>query len=209
MIFKGSLLSLESFFSYIDREFFTPQFGKFENISMTADGFKWIVLAFYFAFVLAALLAYYNRVLIGSLPRALAENGCFSAESAKSFSQLGYKGNIFVKLSLLRGSTLRRAVRCVEGEIWESDAKNSARRTKFADFFLPERRYKINFETDRFYIPEKQKDACAMRFEKKGNGILPLVLTVIGGLVAVILIMKVSPMVFDLVDGIVGGWSQE
>ena len=200
-------MSLESFFAYIDREFFTPNIGELEYLKISENGFKWTVLALYFAFLLAAILIFYNRVIIGSFPRALIAANCITPEGAKTFTELGYKKNPFVAFTLRFGNTLRRSVRCVEGESWEKEG-NGIRRSRLADFFLPEKRYKINFENDHFYVPEKYRDICAMRFEKKGNGVLSLILTAVGGLIAVILIMRFAPLVLDLVDGIVGDITQ-
>ncbi len=202
-------LSLETFFAYIDREFFTPQFPEFQNINITAGGFKMIVWALYFAFLLAGVLAYYNRTVIGSLPRALIKAECHSPESAKTLAELGCVKNPFLRLSLRFGSTLRRNVICVEGEMFEADPRNTSRGLKLAELFLPEKRYKNKFATDRFYIPEAKRDACAARFRKKGNGIVPLILCAVGGIVAVALVMRFSPAILEFVDGIVGGFNAD
>ena len=200
----GGILSLESFFSYINQEFFTPQFSKFENINITPENFKLLVFAFYFAFLFATAIIYYNRVVLGSLPRALIANNCISPESAKTFSELGYKNNPFIMLSLSFGTTLSRIVKCVEGEIWTKNPANT-HRSKLAWLFLPEKRYKINFKTDKFYVPEEKRDVCEIRFAKKGNGLLALALSAVGGLIVVILIIKFSPMLLEFIDGIIGG----
>ena len=198
-----SLLSLESFFAYIDREYFTPHFGELEHLTMFTDsGFKMIVLAFYFALVLAAFFIFYNRTVLGAFPRAICEKECHSPENALSFSELGFsKKNIFVKLALLRGTVLRRIVRCVEEEEWAKDSTRVGGKSKFLDFLLPEKHYKINFENDRFYIPEDKRHIAQMKCEKKGNGILPFILTIIVGLIAVLLIFRFLPGFISWLDG--------
>ena len=211
MIFERlgtKILSVESFFSYIDRNFFTPEFKDLENINITADTFKWVVLAIYFGFLLAAVAIYYNRVVIGALPRALIKNGCDSQENARTLAELGCDKNPFLRLSLKFGSTFSRIVHCVEGDNFESDPKNLSYRSKFLDLILPEKRYKINFKTDRFYIPERYRDSCAQRFEKKGNGPISLILCAVGGLVAVVLIMRFAPNLLSMIDDLVGGLSE-
>ncbi len=197
-----SLLSLESFFVYIDREYFSPHFGELEHLTMFTDsGFKMIVLAFYFAFILAAFFIFYNRTVIGAFPRAICKNECHSPEAAMTFSQLGFsKKNIFVKLALLRGNVLRRIVHCVEEEEWAENSTRVGGKSKFLEFILPEKRYKINFENDRFYIPEDRKYTAQSKFEKKGNGILPLILTAIVGLVVVLLIFRFVPGFISWID---------
>ena len=168
-----------------------------------------LVWALYFAFLLAAVAIYYNRTVIGSLPRALIEHGCFAPADAKTLFELGCAKNPFLKLTLRFGNTLRRSVICVEGEAFESDPKNTARGSKFAEFFLPEKRYKINFQTDRFYIPETRRDSCAARFSKKGNGLLSLAICAVGGIVCVVLIMKFAPALFEVIDSVVGSFAAD
>ncbi|MBE6599790.1 MAG: hypothetical protein E7640_01100 [Ruminococcaceae bacterium] len=202
-------LSVETFFAFIDRELFTPQFPKFQNIDITAGGFKTVVWAMYFAFLLAAVAIYYNRTVIGSLPRALIEHGCLAPENAKTLSELGCAKNPFLKLTLRFGNTLRRSVICTEGEAFESDPKNTARGSKFAEFFLPEKRYKINFATDRFYVPEARRDACVARFRKKGNGLLSVAICAVGGIVCVALIMQIAPALFEIIDNVAGRFAAD
>ena len=113
-------LSIQSFFVYIDSEFFSPKFGNLKNLTMFEDkSFKTIILVFYVAMVLGSLIMYYNRSVIGALPRALIKNGCFSAESAKTLSELGLSKNVFIKFSLRFGSVFRRIIGCVDGRVSE------------------------------------------------------------------------------------------
>jgi hypothetical protein len=201
---RTNVLSLESFFTHIDREFFTPNVGELEYLSVfNGNGFKWTVLVAYFAFVLAAALIYYNRTVIGAFPRALVKGECFSQESAKTLDELGFSRNIFVKLSLIFGTTLRRVVRCVEAEEWQ-EARKDVKGSKVAEFLLPEKRYKNNFSTDKFYIPESYKYTAEIRFAKKGNGLLSLVLTAVLGIVAVVLIFKFAPSLLSMIDEFIG-----
>ena len=210
MIFKNATLSLKSFFVYIDRVFFTPELGSYEYIKLDSFAFKWAVLGIYFGLVFATLVAFYNRVVLGALPRAVYANGCFSRDDAKTLDELGCKKTPFLVFSLRFGSLLRRQIRCVEEENWnEENAKNPSGRSRFADFWLPEKKYKIDLEKDRFYIPEEKKYSVDARFAKKGNGILPLIITVVGGIIAVALIFKFSPMLFEFIDGVISGFNQD
>ncbi len=202
-------LSVSGFFERIGREYFTPNLPKFENINITSEGFGLLVWALYFAFLLAALAAFYNRTVLGRLPRALIKNECISPQSAKTLSELGCDKNPFLRLSLRLGTTLRRTVRSVEQDEFEKDPKNTARASKFAEFWLGERKYKPNFANDHFYIPEEKRDSAAARFEKKGNGVIPLVLCAVFGIVIVALIMRFSPVLFEFIDGIVGGFKND
>ncbi len=55
-----------------------------------------VVWALYLAFLFAAVAIYYNRIVIGSLPRALIEHGCLARENAKTLSELGCAKNPFI-----------------------------------------------------------------------------------------------------------------
>ena len=209
-------LSIQSFFVYIDSEFFSPKFGNLKNLTMFEDkSFKTIILVFYVAMVLGSLIMYYNRSVIGALPRALIKNGCFSAESAKTLSELGLSKNVFIKFSLRFGSVFRRIIGCVDGRVseeqkaeieGETDEKEAENSTRVASndenelALLTGKKYKNNFETDRFYVREKYKDQTEIRFARKGNGILAVVLTAVIGIIAVVLIFKFFPDFIIMID---------
>ena len=201
--FNTHALSIQSFFVYIDSTFFSPKFGKLENITMFEDGsFKAIVFIFYFALVLGSIMIYYNRTLLGALPRALAKHECFSPESAKSLAELGLSKNPFIKISLRFGTTFRRIIGCVDtrqtSEAIDESGENATRGRDIEPY--DGKRYKNNFETDLFYIREKYKDATAIRFAKKGNGVLSIILTAVVGIIAVVLIFKLFPEFIKMID---------
>lgn len=204
--FNTHALSIQSFFVYIDSKFFSPKFGKLENLTIFEDdSFKAIVFIFYFALVLGSIMIYYNRTLIGALPRALAKHECFSPESAKSLEELGLAKNVFIKFSLRFGTTFRRIIGCVDTRraVDTNDAEkveNATRGRDIEPYDGTGKRYKNNFDTDLFYIREKYKDATALRFARKGNGILSIILTAVIGIIAVVLIFKFFPMFIEMID---------
>lgn len=200
---KFPSLSLKNIFIWIDRELLTPKMGNTPEALKDAQLLKWGIFTVYFALILASIYAWYNRVVLGSFPRAVLEGECNSPESAKTMAELGYKKNPFVLFSLRFGSLLRREVSCVEAEAWAKE-NEGVKRSKFAEFWLPEKKYKINFETDRFYIPEDKKHRCSLRFEKKGNGVLPLIITAVGGFIAVLLAIRFAPDLINFLGGIFG-----
>ena len=207
--FNTHALSIQSFFVYIDSKFFSPKFGKLEHLTVFEDdSFKAIVFIFYFALVLGSIVIYYNRTLIGALPRALAKHECFSPESAKSLEELGLAKNAFIKFSLRFGTTFRRIIGCVDtrqpadavDENAAESGENAARGRDIEPYDGTGKRYKNNFETDLFYIREKYKDATAIRFARKGNGILSILLTAVIGIIAVVLIFKFAPVIIEMID---------
>lgn len=190
-------LSIADFFKSVDKNFFTPSFGTYEHLGFLGSEttFKWAILALYFGLVIAAVAVYYNRCILGKAVRALDAAGCSSPERAMTLAELGLDKNIFIKMSLRRrNGTLARTVRHVvftDGDT-EVDGQNAERR-------------KIDFGSDGFYLEPEKRDSAIQRFSEKGSGILSIVLVAVIGLVAVVLIFKCAPVVFNLLDAAIGG----
>lgn len=196
-------LSSGNFFETIDKVFFTPEFGKYEHLGFlgNSESFKWAILALYFGLVIASLVAYYNRCVLGKAVRALDAAGCTSLETAKTLAELGLGKNIFIKLSLRKGGMLASLVRRVVIIDDENDARVGGNAKKG-------KKGKVNFETDMFYIQPERRDSLVQRFSVKGSGVLSVVLVAALGLVAVVVIFKVAPFAFGLLDSALGGFSQ-
>ena len=197
-------LSVSGFFEKIDKMFFTPEFGKYEHLGFlgNSDSFKWAILALYFGLVIASVLTYYNRNVLGKAVRALDTAGSPSPEGAKTLAELGLGKNIFIKLSLRKGGTLAGLIRRVAAEKGENDARMGGKPEK-------KPKDKVDFESDRFYLAPEKRDSLIQRFSAKGNGILSIVLVAVLGLIAVVVIFKVAPFAFGLLDSALGGFSQK
>jgi len=196
-------LSSGNFFETIDKVFFTPEFGKYEHLGFlgNSESFKWAILALYFGLVIASFVAYYNRCVLGKAVRALDAAGCTSPETAKTLAELGIDKNIFIKLSLRKGGMLASLVRRVVIIDDENDARVGGNTKK-------SKKDKVNFENDMFYIEPERRDSLVQRFSVKGSGVLSVVLVAALGLVAVVVIFKVAPFAFGLLDSALGGFSQ-
>lgn len=196
-------LSAGGFFEKIDKLLFTPEFGKYEHLGFlgSAVSFKWTILALYFGLVIASLAAYYNRCVLGKAVRALDKAGCTSPENAKTLAELGLGKNIFIRLSLRRGGTLASLVRRVVIIDDENDARVGGNAEKG-------KKDRINFDADMFYIVPEKRDSLVQRFSAKGSGLLSVILVAFLGLVAVVVIFKVAPFAFGLLDSALGSLSQ-
>lgn len=76
-----------------------------------------IVMQGLFLGVIAAVLVIgYNKLVIGKFVKALIKAEANHKLHAKTFDQLGVKENIFIKVSLRKGGTLRRMVQEADGE---------------------------------------------------------------------------------------------
>lgn len=201
---RAFALSVSGFFEKIDKIFFTPEFGEYEHLGFlgSSESFKWAILALYLGLIIASIVAYYNKCVLGKAIRALDAAGCTSAETAKTLAELGLDKNIFVKLSLRKGGTLASLVRRVVVIDEENDTRVGGNAKKAG-------KDKVNFASDMFYIEPEKRDGLVQRFSAKGSGILSIVLVAVIGLAAVILIFKVAPFVFGLLDSALGGFSQK
>ena len=123
--------------------------------------------------ILASLLALYQQTVPGKLVRALLSAEAFSAETAVTLASLGLAGRPLIARELKRGAMLKKFVLCTEGE-----------------------------GEVRYYIPEELKYRAATRYEKKGNALVSLAVTVILSFALALLLMKLFPVVLTMVDAI-------
>lgn len=197
-------LSAISFFEKIDETLFTPNFDTYEHLTFLNDPltFKWLILGVYFGLVIASLVMFYNKNVLGELIRRLDEVGALDAESAKTLDELGFSKNIFIKLSLKRGNTLRKlvAIAPAEGEACERD---------LTLFLASVEGIKYSVDTERFYLPQSKRDVAVGRFRRKGSGWLSVVLMAVVGLAVVIAIMKLAPSVAGIIEALIDGMSAE
>ena len=197
-------LSAISFFEKIDETLFTPNFDTYEHLTFLNDPltFKWLILGVYFGLVIASFVMFYNKNVLGALIRRLDEVGALGAESAKTLDELGFSKNIFIKLSLKRGNTLRKlvAIAPAEGEACERD---------LTLFLASVEGIKYSVDTERFYLPQSKRDVAVGRFRRKGSGWLSVVLMTVVGLAAVIAIMKLAPDVAGIIEALIDGMSAE
>lgn len=61
--------------------------------------------------------------------------------------------------------------------------------------------------TARFYIPEALKYRAEVRYEQRGSGILPLILTVVACIAIAILLCRFLPSLLGLADGLINVFS--
>jgi len=200
-------LSLATFLDTIDRTFFTPNFGTYEHLTFFNDPtmFKILIIGIYIGLIIASLFTFYNRRILGEFVRKLDSEGALSPETAKTLEELGYSKKRLVKLSLKRGYSLRRVISYTSAantdENEEIKGENLANASTLGQ--------KVDLSKDKFYLPEEKRDITVSRFRAKGSGPLSIVLLAVIGLVAVVLIFKIAPIIVNLLDSAVQGFSNE
>jgi pantetheine-phosphate adenylyltransferase len=65
-------------------------------------------------------------------------------------------------------------------------------------------RYKIDYETDTFYIPKEASYAADVRYDKKGSGIGTILIAVVIALLLAVFVIFILPDMMRLLDNFVG-----
>lgn len=206
---------LAELWEYFNNKYFSPEYGNYENISITPSSmtsFRMIVFAFFIGINLAAIYAIFNKRYLGDFARAVISCDALSPETAKTLTELGYLKNTVIRSSLKSGTTLRRVVKCVEEEEFyagieekrrEFEASGHPRGEKFR-----EASFKIDFETAHFYIPDELKYTAEIKFEKKGTNWLTFAGVFILSLALMILVFRLMPDMLQMTDNFLSMFSK-
>ncbi len=177
---EQSLIS--ELWDYFTQKYFSPDLSGYDNFSLGGTSMfsvRTVIFGIYIGLNLAAILAIFDKRVLGDFVRALLGEDCLSKESAKTVAELGFAKNTAVRSSLKSGYTLRRVVKCVEEEQFYADlaekqaeyekeaALAAERGEKMPKFRATE--FKVDLATAHFYIPEQIKYTAEQKFEKKGT----------------------------------------
>lgn len=171
-----------------------------------------LVWALFGGFVFAALLAVYNKRLIGGLVKRILSENATSPEKALTVTELGYGTDWFIKNALRKDAALLRFVARVdapsaedvtngdaEGKVTEGDTNGNADVDKAA---APVKM--IDFETARFYIPEELKYRAEVRYAGKGTDFVAFGICVVIFAAAAFAAIFLIPDLIQLIDNFIG-----
>ncbi len=177
---------------------------EYENIRFdTADAglLQIIIWGFCIGALLAALLSLYQQNVPGKLVRTLLRADAHTEETAKTLDELGLAGRRLIIRELRRGAALQKFVHSAsEGEGQGStspEAESTATRGENAPTPYPSAA-----DCVRYYIPQELKYRAETRYEKKGSGLISLLLTILLLPVMAVLLMKLIPVVLSMIDAI-------
>ncbi len=210
--YKSSMLY--ELLGYLRDRYFTVEFGTYENFSMgagTANTVQTIIFAVAIGFIIAAFMAVYTRTVLGNFVRALLKSEAKDAESAKDLSSLGFFRSAAIRRELDRGVTLRKVVKCVQEEELraakeptDGEGESEVKATPVGGkTLLEEPRFRPDFTTARYYIPEDLRYRAEIRFEKKGSGWGLMVGTVLISILIAGLICFLLPDIIQLADNLI------
>lgn len=195
-------------------DIFSLEMGQYENLGFGDFAFanlRNVIFGLVLGMIFASYLVIFNRRVYGDFVRSLIGENCYSPETAKTLSELGYMKNSAVRSAIKSGHTYRGLVRCPEAEEYyasreqargEYEARVAASGEKASPFTAPE--YKYDFTSARFYIPEDKHFTASERFEKKGTSVLTAVVITVVSIALFWAILKFLPDIMQLLDNFVG-----
>lgn len=172
-----------------------------------------IALSMFIGTLLACVYMVYNKQVLGGAVRKMLseEHNCRSQENAKTLSELGYAKNPFIKRAVQSSVSLRRVVRCVEEEEFyrsQAEKKTEYEEKRKRGEKLPKFReleYRIDFKTDRFYVPEELCGTAEQKFRSKGFSWVSAVVGIILLCIGFFIVLLVLPKVLTHIDEFIGG----
>ena len=180
----GQNLSLASFFTIEAREYVHFSFDASARATVQT-----VILAFCIGILLASLYMLYQKLVPGNIIRAILKAEAHTPEAAKTLTELGLDKNPLYRFELRRNAVLKKTVLCTsEQETGEDESEKAESAAK----------------EERFYIPEEDKYRAEVRFDKKGNGVVGLVVTAILTVALAILLIKLTPAVLGMIDTLLG-----
>ena len=201
---------LQELWEYFEGKYFSVDTGRYEHINLGSGSLitlQRIVLGLFAGIIIAAGFACYDKNRLGAFVRKIVQEQCLWPDKAQTLYELGFMKNGGVKASLRSPNQLGKVVHCVEKEAYEKQVEE-ARAAYVAEhgndkgFFMPD--YRINFDTDHFYIPDEEHYRAEIRYEEKGSGWRAFILVVIVSIIGAALVCFMLPDMLQMVDNLIG-----
>lgn len=178
----------------------------YENLSENAlFSFPLILIGVILGIAIALFVNVFTKRVLGELVRTLLAQDVLSAESAKTMGELGFSKNFLLRYAVKGNVSLRRVVVCCEEEEFlrkqEEERENSPSSKKFRA-----KSFRIDSQKHHFYIPEEQRDAAAMKFEKKGTSLGAMLILLAILLVLLIVLLAALPTLMSWLDTLIGSF---
>lgn len=207
---SGEPSLLEELWAYLEGKYFSVDTGRYENINIGTGSLitlQRVVLGIFAGIIIAAGFACYDKNRLGAFVRRLVKEECLWPNKAKTLSELGFSRNSGVKMSLRSPNKLGKIVHCVERDAYleqveKARAEYVAEHGNEEGFFMPE--YRLDFNSNHFYIPDEEHYRAEVRYEEKGSGWRAFALVVIVSVVGAALVCFLLPDMIQLVDNMIG-----
>ncbi len=157
---------------------------------------KLIVWALFAGFVIASLMAIYQKRLIGGLVKTILSEEALSEDKAMTVAELGYAADWFVKNALRTDPALLRVVSRIDAPAKEGEETAPKKTRSGRDI--------IDFETAKFYIPEELKYKAEVRYARKGTDFVAFGVCIVIFIAAAFAAIFIIPDLIQLIDNFVG-----
>lgn len=203
---------IEELWAYLTEKYFTLDLGQYENLGLDNVGggminLSWAIIALCLGIVLAAIMAVFEKRGLGEFVRKLLSEECYTPETAKTLAELGYRKNAAVR-GALRSGSLSKVVKCAQKEAYNAEIERKRQEyeqnTPAGSPPFKAFPYKINYETDTFYIPKDDSYAADLRYDKRGSGIVSILISIAVAIALAVFIIFILPEVLQLLDNFVG-----
>lgn len=203
---------IKELWDYLSEKYFTLDLGQYDNLGFSGQNgglinLSWAIVALCLGMVIAAILAVYEKRGLGEFVRKILSEECYTPEAAKTLAELGYLKNAAVR-GALRSGSLSKVVKCVQKEAYDAEiAKKREEYEQNAQPGAPKFKsfaYRINYETDTFYIPKNESYAADVRYEKRGSGLVSVLIVAGIAVLLAAFIIFMLPEVLQLLDNFIG-----
>lgn len=212
--------------AYFSERYFSVNFHIYQHIPLgpsANQSAQMIIIAVMLGLIFASIVMAIAKSRYGRFVKKLLKEECLSPEKSKTLSELGEFNNSSVRRALSRGNELSKCVYCIRtSEVLNSDeAENSCesagasraegdtqteKKPEMSELRSQDRltgALRPDFTVARFYIPEDLKYRAELRFEQRGSGWLPVLLTVVLSVVGAALVCWVLPDFVQLLDNLI------
>lgn len=203
---------LEELWAYVTEKYLTLDVSMYQNLDIDLGGggvinLSWAIVALCLGMILAAIMGVYEKKGLGEFVRKLIYEECYTPESAKTLYELGFHKNAAVR-GALRGGSLSKIVVCTQKKEYDDAvAQKKAEYEQTASKDDPAFRsvaYKIDYQKDTFYIPKDASYAADVRYDKKGSGLISVLVVAVLSVLIALFIIFILPDMLQMLDNFIG-----
>lgn len=162
--------------------------GLIENI-FNFSGLNLIIWAVYIGFMIASVMYYYQKKVVGGFVRKVMEMGANSPDTALTLSELGYQNHPAIRRELSGRGPLRKMV-------WEVEDNY---RTGEDGVLYCAREKALDLNIGKFYVSEERRIDAQLRYDNKGTDLFSLIIAAVIFFVVAVLACIWLPTLLSLI----------
>ena len=157
---------------------------QYQSFNFSPNTLRIVFIFAWVGIIIALIGSFYSNYYLGSFVKKLISHGADSPENALSLYELNIENQPLLTRSLREGSVLRRAVKSVAPD---KDNINMG---------------DVSSMAEKYYIDADMQEYAQKRFKVEGNGILPLIISIVGITVVLVLLLVFGPWILGIADGL-------